>query len=560
MLVGMVVGCAAPGTNALSAHPPESPAAARSAQGPKRVVAAVMSEPYTLANKLNIAGLTAGIDALEEIVSAGLVATDNQGAPFAQLAEAVPTVENELWKLLPDGRMDLTWSIRPNARWHDATPVTTDDLLFTLTLGNDRELAVFRDPTLDLIEGAEQIDERSVTVRWKQPYIYADTLFTRLLALPVPRHILAKPYGEDKTGFTDLPYWTQEFVGTGPYQVREFERGSHMLLAAFDRYVLGRPKIDEIEVRFIPAHATLMSNLLAGTVEVTIGRNLSLDQAFQIRDQWRDGHAEIGLGNWIVVYPQHLNPTPAVIGNVEFRRAMLHAIDRQQLVDSIQYGQTSIAHSFVSPDEPEYRDIQGDVVRYDYDERRAAQLIEGLGYTRGPEGFRDSAGRPLSVEFRTVDNNQIHMPTLLTVADYWQRLGVTVEQVAIPQQRANEREYRTTFPGFELLQNPNDLRGVNRYQSNRAALPENNFQVFGNNSRYMKAELDALIDRYYVTIPKPERTRVVGQIVRHTTDQVTMLGMFYVAVPSMVNNRVKNVTARSGSSPGAWNAHEWDVV
>jgi hypothetical protein len=75
----------------------------------------------------------------------------------------------------------------------------------------------------------------------------------------------------------------------------------------------------------------------------------------------------------------------------------------------------------------------------------------------------------------------------------------------------------------------------------------------------MNAELDALIDRYYLTIPKTERTRVLGQLVQHTTDQVTFMGMFYVALPSMVNNRVKNITPRSGGSPGAWNAHVWDV-
>jgi peptide/nickel transport system substrate-binding protein len=526
---------------------------------PKRLTAAVMSEPRTLTQKLNINSLQAGIDGLEEMLSAGAGLPDDRGMLRPQLAEAVPSIENGLWRVFPDGRMETVWTIRSTAAWHDRTPVTSEDLLFTLRVGQDRELAHFRDGVLDLIDSIDAPDARTVVVRWSKSYIYADNLFTRLLALPLPRHLLEAPYREDKAGFIQLPYWAEEFVGAGPYKLREWVRGSHLVLQANDQYVLGRPKIDELEVKFIPEHATLMANILAGTVEVTIGRNLSLEQSLQVQEQWKDGKPIIGIGNWIVIFPQLLTPNPLVVANVQLRRALMHAIDRQQMVDTIQAGMTSVADSFLSPDQPEYPEVASSVVRYEYDARKAATLLEGLGYTRGPDGFRDAGNQRLALEFRTVDNNQIHMPALLSVTDYWRRLGIAVEPVAIPQQRANEREYRATFPGFELLQNPNDLKGLIRYTSSRSPLPENNYQVVGNYSRYMNPELDALIDSYYVTIPRAERTRLVGRIVHHTTDQVTLLGMFYIAVPAMVSNRVVNITTRTTASPGAWNSHEWDV-
>jgi hypothetical protein len=75
----------------------------------------------------------------------------------------------------------------------------------------------------------------------------------------------------------------------------------------------------------------------------------------------------------------------------------------------------------------------------------------------------------------------------------------------------------------------------------------------------MNPELDALIERYFLTIPAAERTRTVGQIVHHTTDQVTLIGLFYIAVPVMVSSRMANVSGRTTSSPGAWNSHEWEV-
>src|SRR4030095_15173564 len=111
-----------------------------------------------------------------------------------------------------DGRMETMWKIRPGARWHDGTPFTSDDLVFTARVVQDPELAVFRDRAYELIESVEAPDPRTVTVRWRRPFLEADTLFGTL-ALPMPRHILERPFIEDKTTFLDLPHWSQEFIG-----------------------------------------------------------------------------------------------------------------------------------------------------------------------------------------------------------------------------------------------------------------------------------------------------------------------------------------------------------
>src|SRR5439155_24788116 len=116
--------------------------------------------------------------------------------------------------------------------------------------------------------------------------------------------------------------------GAGPLKLRELVRSSHVVLQANDQYVLGRPKVDEVEVRFITDDNTLIGNLLSGAVDMTLGRGISLEQALQARDQWRDGKAEFkSLDILVELYPQFLNPTPAVVANAQFRRALLHAID-----------------------------------------------------------------------------------------------------------------------------------------------------------------------------------------------------------------------------------------
>ena len=137
-----------------------------------RVIRAVLS--YT----------SPGGSEVEDLITDGLSDLDGDDVAQAKLAEAVPAFENGLWKILPDGRTETTWRIRDNARWHDGTPVTTDDLLFTMAVVRDRELSVFRDAAYDLIEGIQASDQRTITVTWSQPFIQADTLFSKDLANP----------------------------------------------------------------------------------------------------------------------------------------------------------------------------------------------------------------------------------------------------------------------------------------------------------------------------------------------------------------------------------------
>lgn len=255
-------------------------------------------------------------------------------------------------------------------------------------------------------------------------------------------------------------------------------------------------------------------------------------------------------------YPQFLNPSPAVLAEPQFRRALLHAIDRQTVIDSIVAGLGPMGHSIISTDHSEWRDVESSVAKYDYDARRAASMIEGLGYTRGPDGiFRDPGGQRLSVELRTQATDDNQMKVMFTTADYWQQIGVASEQVPFPQQRAQDREYRATRPGFEVVRQPGGWWELQRFYGPNTPLAENNFTGV-NRTRHQNVEFDALIDRFFSTVPRQERVQVLNQVVRYMTDQVLILGMFFDPGPVMMSNRLRNI-----SDPGdVWDAHLWDVA
>jgi len=550
----ILAGCAGPG----------GPGAARDGAdrattvAPKRINAAINSNPPSISRDNLIAGSGTyqGGDVLEELMTGGLAQADWVSQARPQLAEAIPSVENGLWRVFPDGRMETTWTIRANARWHDGAPVTADDFLFTATLAQDRELPVFSGREYRLVESFEAPDPRTLVITWKQPYIRADEMFPSVR----PKHILEGPYLVDKLGMLQHAYWSTGYVGAGPFKLREFVLDSHLMMEAYANYIFGRPKVDEIRVKFIPDANTLIAHVLAGEVELTLGRNISTGQAVQLRDRWTEGTIDIGSENWIALWPQMLNPTPPAVLDVRFRRAILHAIDREELVETIQNGMTHVAHSLVHPSDPLFRAVEGSIVRYEYDPRRAVSLIEGLGYTRGADGmFRDPSGQLLPLDVRTSGGDDAHEAGVITIAENLKRVGVSSEPYLIPQIQRDDRAFNAQFPGVRLWRQSNSLLDMDRLHSREAAVAENRFSG-GNRSRYSNAEFDALIDGYMITISAPDRVPQLARIVNHMTDQLNVMGLWFNTEPIVVGKRLKNVANKKVTGGyQAWNAHEWEV-
>lgn len=525
--------------------------------GPKRLTAGVTIEPKVFYRPLIPDQGQAGD--LADLLTGGLTTVDHNGIRQALLAADVPSLDNGLWKLLPDGRMEIVWKIRPGSKWHDGVPLTSKDLVFTARLSQGNDLPELRATVLDLVESVQAIDEQTISVVWAKPYIWADRMFAAGLnafAIPLPAHLLEPAYLSNRDGLRELPYWNDQYVSLGAYRLRELERGSRVLLDAHREYALGRPKIDEIEVRFVGDANALTAGLLSNAIDVTLGTGIALEDALKVRDQWPTGTIEVNYSSWIVIFPQFINPSPPIVADVRFRRALLHAIDREAMVAEIQAGMVQVADSYVSPNEPEFNETEGQAVRYAYDPRRAAQLLEELGYERLPDGgWRGVGGQRLALEFRTTATPIIHPRAFFPVADFWQRLGIDVDAVVVPTQRLTDREYMATMPAARLSRYPNGAQNVERFRSSQTPLPENRFG--GTNiSRYVSPDFDADIDRYLVTIPLAERMQILGRVVHRISDELIVMGLFYDVRTYMVSKRIMNVTPAYNTT---WNVQEWDI-
>ena len=199
---------------------------------------------------------------IAEATFSALVVIDDKGDTVPDLAEAVPTRANG-W-IGADGKT-LTYHLRPNLRWQDGVPLTSADVRYTL--------ARMRDPATNFpslsqyanVDRIETPDPRTVVITLRTPWADA----TALLFVDgetgsiVPEHILAHVADLTKSSFESAP------IGSGPYAVDRWDRGSKIVLRANATYFRGKPAIDRIEIEFVPDQTVLGIRLRTHEIDFT---------------------------------------------------------------------------------------------------------------------------------------------------------------------------------------------------------------------------------------------------------------------------------------------------
>jgi ABC-type transport system substrate-binding protein len=249
-----------------------------------------------------------------------------------------------------------------------------------------------------------------------------------------------------------------------------------------------------------------------------------------------------------------------------FLRGVWYAQNRQEYVDTIQFGFGGVADIRLGPADPEYerniRRAEQLGLRVSYDPRRAAQLFGETGYAKGPDGFLrnvQTGERLPQLEFRTTQDIQLSTQVIAAQAADLRLAGLDIQEVIIPVSRAGDRPYRMTRPAYEQLRgNWGPATFIGLYHSSKLATPANNY-ITGNNPSFVNPEWDALIDRYAVTIPLSERNQVMSDVIMFMLRELPDMPILYDAFTALVAKRLVNAGVPRGSGIQGWNAETWDL-
>jgi peptide/nickel transport system substrate-binding protein len=429
----------------------------------------------------DIGSTTGGWAPLNELHSVGLVADATRGGLEPRLAAKLPSLDDGSIRLLPDGRMQTTWQLRPGIKWHDGAPFTAADLALSVQLSQHPELPKGSSaPTLALIESAEVADPLTITFTWKSVFTGATALDAREL-WPYPSHLLAEAFQGDKQAFQALPYFTTNYVGLGPFRLVDFGIGDAQTFERFADYYLGRPKLDRVIIRAIPDANTLLTNIQAGSVDIVSEQTIPHALFLQLRDAWSltgDGAVLERQGAWRYAMIQHrpdVARQPQVARDIRLRRGLIMAIDREALREFILPGlQNTSADSFMSPTDPRAEIVGRPFARYRYDVAAAAAELAEAGWRPGPDGrIVNAAGDRVDMPLRTT----IQYPhELAIIADYWRKLGLEVPEEVQPPALRQDAEYNARFTGSDLTGRTSNERVLPYFDSRLISAPENRWR------------------------------------------------------------------------------------
>jgi peptide/nickel transport system substrate-binding protein len=338
---------------------------------------------------------------LEDIstcVIEGLTTTDERMQIVPLLATEVPTLENHGVALLPDGRMDVTWHLRPGVKWHDGVPFTSADVKFTVDAINSPVYNPESTDGFDRIDRVDTPDSLTAIVHYKEVYAPYALQFERGA---LPKHVLQ---GRDIDRAQD---YSRNPIGTGPYRVAEWKTGEYILLERVPGYWRGPefPKIRRLLFKFIANTNTRINQLKAGEVHVVA--LVPWDKYREVRDL-----PGLTIHRMMANSYEHVTLNERRIEafrDVRVRRALIHAIDRDLLVRAILDTLAPVVDGPIQRVSWAYTDS---VTRYAFDPARARQLLADAGW-RLDQGtdVRRKNGQPLTF-------------TLLTQAGYAVRENV----------------------------------------------------------------------------------------------------------------------------------------
>ena len=364
------------------------------------------------------------------------------------LATEVPTKENG--GISQDG-MVYTFKIREGVTWHDGTPFTSRDVAFTYRFMLDNKIGAFNN-YLPFEPTFETPDDTTFIWTMNEPNL--SPLAPPFIPI-LPQHIWERYDGD---AFAARRFENIPAIGTGPFQLVEWQEGQFWRMEANPDHWNGAPHVDEIVIRSFDNQEAMALALREGEVDIVSGLIPSLAASLEDAPNVDVHEAEArGFLNLAFNFRTDRTSTahPA-LHDLDVRLAIAHAIDRQELVDRVLLGAGSVGTSIVVPSNQWHWEPTPEQVQ-EYDPDLARSILDEAGYldTDG-DGVREmpDGGEPLQLEILTVNSVSSSHPSGKLIASWLGEIGIDVILRPMSDGRMNEAWTAGTFDAYMWGWNP----------------------------------------------------------------------------------------------------------
>jgi len=453
------------------------------------------------------------------LIYSNLIRTDKNLRLEGELAER--------WEISRD-ELTITFHLRKGVRWHDGEELTARDVDFTYRYMIDPKTPTAYAEPFRQVRRAEVVDRHTYRVTYEKPY--APALLSWGIWI-LPRHILEAPW---RAG-VDLRTTRQNRhpIGTGPYLFREWKTGEKIVLEANPDYFEGRPYISRVVYRIIPDQSTIFLELkarnidMAGLTPIQYRRQTdypAFHKAFSRYRYLANGYAYLGFNL--------LDPRFA---DTRVRRAMAHAIDKQEIIEGVLLG---LGQAAVGPYKPGTWWYNPHVKTYPFDPERAKALLAEAGWRRkNSQGILERDGKPFSFTLRTNQGNLVRQQTAEIIQRRLGTVGIDVkihivEWAAFINTFIRKRDFEAIILGWGLGHDPDQY---DIWHSTKTGPDELNHFSYSN------PKVDELLEAGRRTFDEPKRKAIYGELQEIMAEEQPVVFLYVPEALPVVSSRVRGI-------------------
>jgi peptide/nickel transport system substrate-binding protein len=507
-------------------------------------------------NPLVADGATVAAQRVVSNVLQNLLTNDETGAYVPQLAEEVPSGEDVV-----AGPLRVTFRLRPEARWSDGEPVTSEDVVFTwrtmIAPANQIASRTGWDQIRDITPGRTAAGgdcppETCFTVEFEGDYApWRDVFSVAGGYYVLPQHVLR---GED----FDTAWNTGGIVGSGPFTLDGFQPGVRAVLARDPDWwgaedAGGGPFLDRIVVNFLDSPAATLTALRQGEAQM----------ASFLPDPELIGRARDIEGMTVQqvqsLFFEHIviNTEAPPMDDPAVRRALAYAIDRRQLVDVLLEGSVPVLQSLLRPSQLGYRPTYEG---FTYDPSRAIEILEEAGWERGAGGVFGKDGTRLEIPMSTLAGDELRRTEVRLMAEQAAEAGIDIRlRSRTPDQLfgndLGEGAFTTALLAFGGGVDPSPTALL---ASDQIPSEENGF-AGQNVYRWSDPEVDRLLRSSDREVDEEARVSQLGRIQEILADEVPLIPLY--AQPNTVAHvaALRGVRENPTQAEVFWNSGEWSL-
>jgi peptide/nickel transport system substrate-binding protein len=427
------------------------------------------------------------------------------------------------WEVSPDG-LTYTFKLWPNITFHDGHPLTSEDVVFTMTKLLMETHARGR-VTFARIDKAEAPDPLTAVFTLKTPFAPFLGSLDCTTAPIMPKHIY------DGTDYRKNPANAQA-IGSGPFKLKEWVKGSHVHLVRHEGYYRpNEPYLDEIIYRVIPDSASRGVALEQGTVQLTQWSDI---ENFDVARLSKLPNYEVSTKGYEFFAPHQwleLNNRVKPMDDKRFRQAIAYAIDRKALLQRVYFNIGKLASGPVSS---KTRFFEPKLKTYDYSLDKAKALLDEMGLKPGADGKR------VTLNYMIPPYGESYQRAGEFIRQSLGRVGIDIQlqnvDIAGWAEKSSNWDYHMTMNLVYQFGDP--ALGVARtYISSNIKKGI----LFSNTAGYSNPEVDRLFDEAAVSTSDAKRQELYSQVQNILVEDVPVVWMLEQEYPNFIDKRLKNV-------------------